>query len=272
MFRRTVSLTGLLSFLILLASSVVLYFEPHGRVAYWADWRFLGLTKSDWDHMHLGVGTLFVVAGLLHVWLNWKPITTYMKNSARQMVVLTPAMVAALALTLYFTVGSVVGLPVAQQVLDFSEHLKERQTETYGNPPYGHAELSPLDRFAGVLGLDPDQAVDALNQAGLTGVDRKARVVDVANANDMSPQQVYDLIRTALATDPFAALPPNPPEGTGRMTLAQICDNYGLPLEQAVERLAAGGIDHDPDATLKELAAKADTSPRELYQLLRTGP
>jgi hypothetical protein len=36
--RRIKSLTALLSFILLTITVVVLYIEPQGRVAYWADW------------------------------------------------------------------------------------------------------------------------------------------------------------------------------------------------------------------------------------------
>ncbi|MEF2232240.1 MAG: hypothetical protein V3571_15005 [Pseudodesulfovibrio sp.] len=47
MVRKIVSLTALLSFLATLGASVICI-VPHGRVAYWADWPFLWLTKADW--------------------------------------------------------------------------------------------------------------------------------------------------------------------------------------------------------------------------------
>lgn len=90
MFRRTVSLTTFFSFILVLITSVVLYVEPHGRTAYWADWTMLGLSKTSWDDIHLTTGLLFLLAGLLHVWLNWKPITAYMKSKAQTLTLTRP--------------------------------------------------------------------------------------------------------------------------------------------------------------------------------------
>jgi hypothetical protein len=271
MLRKTVSLTAFASFLVLLASSVVLYFEPHGRVAYWGDWRFLGLSKPDWDQIHLGVGTLFLGASLLHLWLNWKPLMAYLKNKARQWSPANPAFLVALALTAYCTVGSVAGLPVVRQVLGFSATLKDSHTATYGNPPYGHAELSPLERFTSMLGLDPDEAVAALAAAGITGASRTSVLADLARENATSPQKLYEIILAALSADPFASLPPQPPEGTGKMSLEQFGASYGLPWEDLAGRLAALGIQAGPRDTLKQAAEKAGLDPRELYSRLRGG-
>ncbi len=44
--HKITSLTALISFLLLVLNSIVLYITPHGRIAYWADWRFWGLTKT----------------------------------------------------------------------------------------------------------------------------------------------------------------------------------------------------------------------------------
>mgnify|MGYP000181594178 CR=1 FL=1 len=37
--RKIASLTALLSFVVVIVTSIVLYIVPQGRIAYWADWR-----------------------------------------------------------------------------------------------------------------------------------------------------------------------------------------------------------------------------------------
>jgi len=79
--RKITSLTMFLSFLLLIVTSIVLYVVPHGRIAYWSDWRFMGLTKTLWGDVHINLGVLFLVSGLLHLYYNWKPMVTYMTVS-----------------------------------------------------------------------------------------------------------------------------------------------------------------------------------------------
>ncbi len=74
----------LFSFVVLIFNSIVLYIAPEGRVAYWSDWRFWGLTKSQWGDQHITIGFLFLAAGLLHVFNNWNLILAYLKNKARK--------------------------------------------------------------------------------------------------------------------------------------------------------------------------------------------
>jgi len=270
MFRKITSLTALLSFLVTLLTSVILYVEPHGRVAYWADWSLLGLTKDQWDATHLTTGTLFIVALLLHIWLNWKPLMAYMKNKARAMVVMTGPMIVSAVITLFVFVGTLLGLPPMQQIMDFGASIKDDAIKTYGNPPFGHAELSPLDKFCGYLGLDVEKSVAALKEAGYTLEKGAATEVrEIARSKGVSPQRVFDDMRAGLGGDPFGRLPADPPQGLGRMSLADVCSSFGLSADDAVARLKAKSIDATPEMTLKDIAAGNNLKPRDVYEALR---
>ena len=72
------------SLIVLTLNSIVLYVVPEGRISNWAVWKFWGLTKHDWSAQHTTVGFLFLFAGIVHIYLNWKPIMNYMKNKAKQ--------------------------------------------------------------------------------------------------------------------------------------------------------------------------------------------
>ena len=60
-------MTLLTSLVVLIVNSVVLYIVPEGRIAHWANWIFLGLTKEEWADQHLTVGALFLIALIFHV-------------------------------------------------------------------------------------------------------------------------------------------------------------------------------------------------------------
>ena len=58
-------MTMLLTLVVLTINSIILYVVPEGRIANWADWYFLGLTKGDWGAQHTTIGFLFIFAGIL---------------------------------------------------------------------------------------------------------------------------------------------------------------------------------------------------------------
>ena len=78
--RAFTSLCSLVSFILLLLTAIILYIEPHGRVAYWTKWNFLGLEKDQWGNIHLFSGLLFLVAGGFHLYYNWKPLIGYLSG------------------------------------------------------------------------------------------------------------------------------------------------------------------------------------------------
>ncbi len=267
MLRKTTSMVLFLSGVFVLLTSVVLYIQPHGRVAYWADWRFLGFSKGSWDAVHITTGVLFLVAGLLHLYYNWKAIAAYMKNRAHDLVVMTPPMVFALAITLYFAVGTLLGLPPMQQILDFSAHIKDGYSDTLGAPPYGHAELSKLRKFAGYMGVSNEDAVALLSKEGITA-DGEDILADIAARNNTSPQHIFEIIKKA--TGGKAALPETPPDGMGKIRFSAFCKQYGLDEQAVVQYLATKGVAANSDMTFREVAQNAGRQPMDIYQLLRT--
>ena len=100
--RKITSMTMVWSLIVLTFNSIVLYVVPEGRIANWADWRFWGLDKHDWSAQHTTVGFLFIFAGLLHIYYNWKVIVSYMKDKAKKLKVFTAASSIGLGLTIIF--------------------------------------------------------------------------------------------------------------------------------------------------------------------------
>ncbi|NDY58997.1 DUF4405 domain-containing protein [Desulfovibrio sulfodismutans] len=265
MLRKTVSLLLTFSGVFVLLTSVVLYIEPEGRVAYWADWKLLGLDKPQWGDLHVTTGFLFLVALMLHVWLNWKPILSYMKNKARELTGINAANLTALAVTLYVVIGTLFALPPMQQVLELGSAIKDSHVETYGNPPYGHAELSTLERFAAFMKMDPEKALMALREKGFKAESSKMTLRDMADANGVTPKALYEAMSDATTPE----LPDIAPEGTGKLRLGDLCKQFGLDAQAAVKGLAATNIKASADQTMKEIASANNLSPTEVYQALR---
>ncbi|WP_461209028.1 DUF4405 domain-containing protein [Desulfocurvus sp. DL9XJH121] len=269
--RRVTSLTALSSFLVLTLTSVVLYIAPHGRVAYWSDWRFWGLSKDAWGEVHLNVGVLFLLAAGLHLWLNWGPVTTYLRDRARNFRFFTAECNVALALCALFTVGTLAEAPPFSWIVDAGEHIKERASRVHGEPPYGHAELSTLAGLAKKTDLDLDAALAALDAAGYTGFGPDAVLIDVARANNVSPREAFQAMGGGRLPDVGAGLPETPPAGTGNLTVAELCATYGLDKVAILKALDALGITGGnlENRTLKALGKDAGKHPEDIYALIR---
>lgn len=269
MLRKITSLTALLSFVFMLVTSIILYVVPQGRVAYWADWSLLGLNKTQWGDMHINMGLLFLLSIGLHIYYNWKTILAYLKDKTRRLKVWTPEFNAALGLTMVILAGTLAAVPPFDWPLVFNNHLKDAAAAKYGEPPYGHAELSQLDHFTRRTGLSLPAAVAALREVGIRFDSTQATLQTIARQNGRSPQDLYRIMRTAAAPLSGTRMPAEPPPGTGKKTLANLCREYALSVPVAVDALTRMGYQVDTELTLKEIGAKNGISPMDVYEAVR---
>jgi hypothetical protein len=272
--RKITSLTASLSFVLMVLTSVVLYIVPQGRVAYWADWHLLGLTKTEWGNIHINLGLLFLISLFLHIYYNWKALISYLKNKTKQIKVFTPDFNLALAITLAAAVGTYVMAPPFSWVMSLNDYFKASGAEKYGEPPYGHAELSSLKTFANKLNLDLEKSMKLLNQAGYRVTDSAVTLKTISEQNDIPPQQVYETIKpavknTADRSKDDTALPESPRPGTGNLTLADFCAQYGLNNKWIVRELKKQAINASQELTLKTIADRNNLSAIDLYERIK---
>ncbi len=272
--RRITSLTAALAFLMMILTSVILYIVPHGRVAYWADWHLWGLTKTDWGNMHTNLGLLFLLSLFLHVYYNWKPLMAYLKNRARQMKVFTPEFNTALIITVVFTVGTYFLIPPFSWVMALGDQIKAGGTEKYGEPPYGHAELSSLKTFSQKMKLDLARSMQLLETAGYTAEDASVTLAEIGKKYGVAPQAVYTAMKAAAiessgATAGSTGLPVSAPPGTGNLTLADFSARHSLNLKMIERELKKRGFAVSAEMSLKQIAAQNLTSPTDIYAGIR---
>ncbi len=271
--RRIISLTLFLAIAMMLTSSIILYIVPHGRVAYWASWKLWGLSKTQWGNLHTNAGLLMLIAASFHVYYNWRPVTSYMKNKARDFKLFTPNFNMALAVTAVFATLTLLEVPPMVWIQDLGESIKDDGTETYGEPPYGHAEESSLRIFLRNVGLDPEEAKAHMAAAGIEANDPDVLIADLAHDNNLSPQALFELMKGPQDERPTGpkAIPTTMPAGSGRLTLEAFCQSYNRDLAQAVTILKTAGVKFDPGHTLKDIAAANGMEALDLLDLLREG-
>ncbi|MBL4903634.1 MAG: DUF4405 domain-containing protein [Desulfocapsa sp.] len=269
--RKITSMTMFISFILMVVTSIILYIVPQGRVAYWADWRMLGLSKTEWSNLHINLGFLFLFAGLLHVFYNWPAIKAYMKNRARELTVFTPSFNVALLLSLLVGIGTYFEIPPMSTVINFSGSIKDSAADKYGVPPYGHAELSSIKHFAKRQGLDVDKAIELLREANIQINDSSVTLADIAGANELSPQEIFEIMKPASNSkkdEEKRSFPRSPMTGFGKMTLNAICAEYNLLYQAVRQNLAEKGVKVEAEMSIKEIAAANEKSPMEIFELL----
>lgn len=191
MLRKIISLTTFFSFVLLIISSIMLYVVPEGRVAYWADWRII-FTKAQWGDLHITGGALFLVAGLWHTFLNWKPVMNYIRGAGGGS---RKPLLAAALICLFVYAGTLLEIPPMQQLVSWNDAIKDYRARKYGEPPFGHAETSSLKQFSAFLGLDCGLILQKMGEAGFKGELKPESIfIDIATSNDMTPQELFSFI------------------------------------------------------------------------------
>ena len=266
------------SLIVLTFNSIVLYVVPEGRIANWAVWKFWGLTKHDWSAQHTTVGFLFIFAGLFHIYLNWKPIVSYLKNKSKKLTFFTTASNIGLILTVVFVIGTYFDVPPMSTIVDFSEHIKEGAASKYGDPPYGQAQSSSLKGFTSRLGLDLNKSIELLRSEGIEDVDEKEMIQDIAARSDNTPQQIYDMIKGATyqpenetshdSKSETSATIKQPKSGMGKKTIAQVCSEIEQDCAMIISEMKKRGMSVEPDQKLKDIAQENDTGPMQIYETM----
>ena len=267
--RRITSLTALLSFILLITTSIILYIVPPGRVAYWADWRLWGLTKTEWSNIHINLGFLLLLAISLHIYYNWKPIVSYLKNKAKQVKVFTREFNIALAFTIIFILGTYLFIPPFSWVLELSESIKDSAVIKYGEPPYGHAELSSLKTFTSKMGIDLAQSMARLNKTGIKFDSERQTIKEIAKTNTLSPQQLFLAMKPADEPAMTKKMPNIPPAAFGKRSLADICQEYNLNIPTILRGLADENIKVSSDLSIKKIAEQSNMNPIDIYEIVK---
>lgn len=268
-WRKVISLTALTAFIFMIVSSIILYTVPEGRVAYWADWHLWGMTKTTWGHIHINLGVLFLISMILHVYLNWTPIVSYLKNKAREMRVFTKDFNVALIITAVVIIGTYLMVPPFSTIINISEGFKKAGSEKYGEPPYGHAEVSSVQILAKRMGWDITETREKLSAANIAIPGPKATIKDIAEQNKMTPQQVFLVMKPEERPEDAKTMPEEHPAGLGKLLLSELCRNYELITSDVVRGLKTKNIEAKGDMTIKDIAQNHQMAPSDLYYVIK---
>jgi Domain of unknown function (DUF4405) len=266
--RKITSLTALISFVLLMMTSIILYIVPSGRVAFWAGYKLYGVSKEGWGAVHINLGFLLLISIILHIYYNWTPMISYMKNRSKQLKIFTPDFSVSLVVTLVVFFGTLAGIPPMSSIIHLGEAITDEANLFYGEPPYGHAELSPLKDFTEKVKVDLDDSLTALKAAGIAITSADSTMKEIAEVNAVTPQQLFEIIKPKSKKEvgnDLLTMPEEAPGGTGKRTVIQICDMYQLDLQVIMAELKENGINVDAKQTMKEIAVANSVDPHAIY-------
>lgn len=262
--KKITSLTMLLAMLLMTYTGIILFIAPPGRIANWANWEIFALTKEQYASIHTVFMVLFVVASILHIYYNWKPITSYMKNEARQLIVFTKEMVVSVILTFVFLLGTLYEISPFSSFINFGEEIKESWEKTYGSAPYSHAELSSLESFCKKMGYDLATSQQILQQNKIEFLPTQSLSL-IAKDNNVSPQFIYDLLKNHFAK---GGKQPIQLTGLGKLQVKDVASRLNLSSQEFLEKLKSLGIVAQETDKFKDVTESYDMSPTDVMTKL----
>jgi len=192
--RQITSLTLGISFLVMAYTGIMLFIAPHGKIAYWNDWHFLGLTKEQYGNLHTTFMILFIVSAVLHIYFNWHSLLNYLKSSAGKISFIKKEFFIAFLINFIFLVGTLYLIQPFKIYLEVEEYIKTSWIKKYGKPPYGHAEDTKLSVFCRKMNIDLEKAKQALREHNIIFKENQS-LKTIAKNNNISPNDIYKIIK-----------------------------------------------------------------------------
>lgn len=271
--KKITSLSLGFSFLIMSYTGIMLYFVPKGKVAYWADWHLLGLSKTQYGEIHTTSMVTFLFFAIWHIYYNWKPIVSYLKDKQRKVSFTKKEFLIAFGLNFLFVVGTLYLIQPFKSFLDLQASIKDGWTKEYGEPPYGHAEETKLKVFCRKMGINYDEASKVLTSNNIIFKADESLLV-IADNNNISPSGIYKLISKTTPiketiNSPLTKNNVGIPSRLGRKTLQELSDMQKIDLAKAISILQAKGLsDINSNSKIKNIADELNIMPIDVYKLL----
>ncbi len=268
-WRAFVSLYVTWSALILLISGIILYIAPAGRIAKWTHISLLGLEKEDWQAIHTVFSFLFIIAIGFHLFYNWKPFISYLKDRFKKVFALRKELYATTVVVVGIFVLTLWNVPPFSTIMDLGEYFTESWENEQNEPPIPHAEDLTIEELAKAVQLPVSQLINNLKQQNIEASPQMI-VKEVAEQHGLTPSELYEKMKVQ-PTQKTTSTTSLAGRGYGRMKLADICKDIDLPLNVALERLKQFGIEADGQSILRDLSDQYDKKPIDLLNIMQKG-
>jgi len=263
--KKAVSLTLALSFTVMSYTGIMLFLTPKGKIANWTEWTLLGLSKTQYTDLHITSMFVLLTFGIWHIYYNWKPLVSYLKNSTRRITLLKKEFLFALGLNALFVGGTLMHVPPMQSIVDLNTRIKNYWEQQKGAPPFGHAEEATLASLAPFSGIDAQTALKRLHDAGIRVESAAQTLQQIADQNGMTAQRVYEIMAPKQK-----GTAGSPVSGLGRRSLGELASQGQFNLQKALGYLKKQGVAATEQTTMREAATALNTTPYELFETLKS--
>ncbi|MFZ1289627.1 MAG: DUF4405 domain-containing protein [Melioribacteraceae bacterium] len=263
-WRNFVSLYISFSFIIMVISGLVLFISPPGRIANWSYWAIFGLTKSQWQAIHIIFTFLFIISGSFHIYYNWKPLIYYLRMKKQNSIKIKNELYFSLLTVLLVLLMTLNKIPPFSNILEFGEFITESWENETNSPPIAHAEILTLSEFSKNQNLPMDKIINNLKNAKIDLINYNQTLSEVAEKNNLTPNQVYKII----ISEKEKTLINQQSKGFGRKTLIEICIELNIDLENTIQYLKSNNINAVGSDKLKMIAENNGLLPIEVYNII----
>lgn len=266
-WRSFITFYIIISFLIMSISGLILYFAPPGRVAYWTEWKFIALTKTNWQAIHTIFTFIFVAATVFHIYFNWKVITSYIKSKINESMKRKRELVYSSTFGLLIMIFTITNVPPFSTVMDFGDDLSNSWATQETEPPVPHAELLTVSEFADIIKKPPGFIVKKLNENNIKVPNSSITIKELAANYNITPKRLYEIIQDKNTYGSLSSLLGS---GLGRKSLSDVSKQFNIPIQDVLLRLKSKGIAASFENNIRDLALKHNISPVEVFKMIKT--
>jgi len=194
-----ISIGLLFSFLIMLFSGIILFIAPEGSLSRWMGWKVLGLTKSQWENQHTIFSYLFVVFGMIHIFIiNWQLMASYFRAEKFRLVYLKE-FILIVCITVFVFASTNYNYQPFNWILDSGKSFSECIGKNVEIPDIANPENLSLNVFAeDVLIISYESLAAVLKENGFQTIDQSESVEVFCKQNKITPEELYKLIKSKI--------------------------------------------------------------------------
>jgi len=280
------TLSGI-SFIGMCITGIILFVVPPGRIANWTGWTIFGLTKAQWQALHIWWSLVFMVAAVVHLAYNWRCLLGYFKSKVDAARALRVEWILSLAICALVSIATVAGLKPFSSLMAWNESIKHSWDDSDRRAPIPHAELLTLTELTQhVDGLTTETIVANLRAHGITVASPEDVIGDLAAAHNLTPDQLYRIAvgqvqgrgghgggagrgaGRGMGAGQRGGGGGGGGRGMGRMTLAQYCEQAGIETKTALDKLHEAKLTATETMTLRDIADSGNLHPSAIGELL----